>query len=106
MFSRNVPVAAALFDRSSLVFDLPDVKRIFSHKTQVTPAAFEHTRLAFNLPDARRTLTQAAPIRCVLFEHSELLCEPAPPPPQMVVGVRATAFAVFEYSQILIKPVY
>jgi len=106
VFTRNVPVAAALFDRSSLTFDLPDVRRSFSAETAVTPAAFERTGLTFGLPDARRTLTQAAPIRCVLFEHSELLCEPVPPPPQMVVGVRAIVFAVFEYSQIILKPVY
>lgn len=105
VFSRNVPVATALFDRSSLVFDLPDVKRIFSQKTQVTPAAFEHTGLAFNLPDARRTLTRAAPIECVLFEHSALRSEPAAPPPQVAVGIRSVAVAVFECSQIFLRPV-
>lgn len=105
VFRRNVPVVSALFDRSSIVFDLPDVKRIFSQKTQVTPAAFEHTGLSFSLPDARRTLTQAAPIECVLFECSMLRSEPAPPAPQVTVGVRSVAVAVFEYSQILLKPV-
>ena len=73
--------------------------------TSVTPAAFERTGLTFGLPDAHRTLAQTQPVRCVLFEHSELLSEPAPAPPQVAVGVRATAFAVFEYSQIFLRPV-
>lgn len=106
VFTRKVPVAAALFNSSRVVFDLPDVRRSFSVGTSVTPAAFEHTGLTFGLPDARRMLDQAQPVKCVLFERSELLSEPAPPPPQMAVGVRATAFAVFEYSQIILKPIY
>lgn len=105
VFNRNVSVAVALFDRSSLVFDLPDVRRTFAQETQVAPAAFERTGLSFSLPDARRTLTQAAPIECVLFERSMLRSEPVPPAPQVTVGVRSVAVAVFEYSQILLKPV-
>ena len=105
VFTRKVPVAAALFNSSRIVFDLPDVRRSFSAGTSVTPAAFERTGLTFGLPDAHRTLAQTQPVRCVLFEHSELLSEPAPAPPQVAVGVRATAFAVFEYSQIFLRPV-
>ncbi len=106
VFIRKVPVAAALFNSIRVVFDLPDVRRSFSVGTSVTPAAFEHTGLTFGLPDTRRTLAQAKPVKCVLFERSELLSEPAPPPPQVAVGVRTTAFAVFEYSQIILKPIY
>ena len=106
VFTRKVPVAVALFDRSSLTFDLPDVRRSFSAGMAVMSAAFGRTELTFGLPDAHRMLTQGQPVKCILFERSELLSEPAPPPPQVVVGARAFAFAVFEYSRIILKPVY
>lgn len=106
VFRRNVPVVAALFNSSRIVFDLPDVRRTFSQETRVAPAVFDHTELTFGLPDARRAFTCAAPARCVLFEHCAIRSEPAPPAPQVAAGVRSVAVAVFEYSQILLKPVY
>ena len=96
-YRRDVTVQAALFDHTSTVFDLPDVRPVFIRKVPVAAALFNSIRVVFD---------QAKPVKCVLFERSELLSEPAPPPPQVAVGVRTTAFAVFEYSQIILKPIY
>lgn len=104
--SLNIPVAAALFDRSQIVFDLPAARRSFSDRISVTHAAFERIGLTFDLPDACRTFIRASPMKFALFEHSELLSEPVPPPPHVAIGTAGTAFAVFEYSQIILKPTY
>ena len=66
-------VEGALFDRSNLVFDLPDVKRKESESTNVASALFDRSNLVFDLPDVRRKENGADNLTLALFDRSNLM---------------------------------
>ena len=105
-FEKTTPITTALFDRSHLTFDLPDVRHSSAENNFVASAAFERSRLTFGLFDVRRTFTDAIPADAVLFEHTQVQIAPVPPEPQTFKGVDVTEFVLFEYSRISITSCY
>lgn len=105
-FEKTTPITTALFDRSHLTFDLPDVRHSSAENNFVASAAFERSRLTFGLFDVRRTFTDAIPADAVLFEHTQVQTAPVPPEPQTFKGVDVTEFVLFEYSRISITSCY
>lgn len=75
-FKNEVSIQTAAFDRSHLVFSLPDAKMSFSKNVGIANAAFENTKLTFEPSPSKGIYRQTQCVSNVLFEYSRVTARP------------------------------
>ena len=62
----------ALFDRTDLEFDLPEVRHKSEEHNRIEGALFDRSELEFDLPKVRRRTDGFAPVKTGIFDYDEV----------------------------------